>query len=859
MKKALFLFTIFTLLLSAVFSASAQRKSNSNFNFDKNRIPAIDRVVYGETQALSEGKGVLLKWRTETEVNNVGFYIYKIVGNEKILVNKFLVGGGYLKTREAVFSNGNYSYFDEEGDLNSTYYIESLSIRNVRTTSEYIFPKFVSYADSLGENLNPASYKRNDTLTNEKITWSKELKEDIGENAVAADLSGQKWVAAQSGVKIGVKREGFYRVSRAELQAGGFDISQPTANWQLYVNGVEQAIIVEPGGDYIEFYGKGINTLESDTQIYFLVVGDRAGKRIPNKTYRQLRVNVLSKSYNQTFFKEERGTYFPKVLNGEYTNFFGTYIDSSNGGSVNFNLSGVDFQTEFAFINLNVQGFTSSAHSVNVKLNGTEIGNLTGSFLQLMSKRIQIPTSILKEGNNTLKLVSTAGSSDANFFDSLSIEYPRDYQANQNSLSFYTNNYRAAELKGFTSPDIRVFDISYPDSPVLYSNLEGEQRNNSFGLTVPANRSRLLFAVTDQGLLKADSLAVNNPSTFSTRAHDADLVIISYGAWITQANQWANYRIADNLKVEVVDIQDVFDEFNFGVVNSDAIKRFLEYAKNNWQTAPKYTLLMGDSTLDPKNHLGRPFQNFVPIKMVDTIYLETGSDEAMADFNNDGLAEIAIGRIPAQNAEMITLVLDKVTKFEQNISLARSRGALFASDRPDGYDFAGLSQRLSNQLPSTIPSVFVNRADSNAKATLIDKMNEGRFAVNYSGHGNISEWASTSFFGRADVSQLSNNENFSIFTMLTCLNGHFFDPNIVSLGESLLNYNNGGAVSTWASSGLTTPDIQEIMATRFYSQLGSGNMNRLGDLIKDAKTTISGGRDVRLSWVLLGDPTLKVK
>jgi hypothetical protein len=79
------------------------------------------------------------------------------------------------------------------------------------------------------------------------------------------------------------------------------------------------------------------------------------------------------------------------------------------------------------------------------------------------------------------------------------------------------------------------------------------------------------------------------------------------------------------------------------------------------------------------------------------------------------------------------------------------------------------------------------------------------------------------------------------------------------MSEILLKNPNGGAVATWSSTGLTTPDIQEVMATRFYNRLGAGSINRLGDLINDAKTTINFGRDVRLSWVLLGDPTLKVK
>jgi hypothetical protein len=79
------------------------------------------------------------------------------------------------------------------------------------------------------------------------------------------------------------------------------------------------------------------------------------------------------------------------------------------------------------------------------------------------------------------------------------------------------------------------------------------------------------------------------------------------------------------------------------------------------------------------------------------------------------------------------------------------------------------------------------------------------------------------------------------------------------LGEALLKAPNGGGVAVWASTGKTTPDVQEVLAARFYNQLSVGSMTRLGDLITDAKQNLNGGRDVRLSWALLGDPTMKIK
>jgi hypothetical protein len=131
--------------------------------------------------------------------------------------------------------------------------------------------------------------------------------------------------------------------------------------------------------------------------------------------------------------------------------------------------------------------------------------------------------------------------------------------------------------------------------------------------------------------------------------------------------------------------------------------------------------------------------------------------------------------------------------------------------------------------------------------------------VNYSGHGTTGAWATATFFSNNNVPQLTNANNQSIFTMLTCLNGYFLNLVNKSLAEVLLEHQNGGAVAAWASTGKTTPDVQEIMATRFFLKLGQGTIIRLGDLIKDAKNVIPGGSDVRLSWALIGDPMLKIR
>jgi hypothetical protein len=276
---------------------------------------------------------------------------------------------------------------------------------------------------------------------------------------------------------------------------------------------------------------------------------------------------------------------------------------------------------------------------------------------------------------------------------------------------------------------------------------------------------------------------------------------------------------------------------------------------------------MGDASWDPRNYEGFGFLDDVPTQMVSLIFEDSGSDEALVDFNHDGVGELAIGRIPTRSTSAITTVLNKTMRFETPAQQSLDRGALFVYDIPRFYDFLGMTFALSGALPESMPKMFVGRGlpfpnqntpDPQGKANVINAINSGKYIVNYSGHGSTGLWGATDFFGVNDVPSLTNANNESIFTMLTCFNGRFFGPQNESLSEALLKAANGGAVAAWSSTTDTTPDYQLIMGIRFYEQIGIGNIKRMGDLVKDAKTVI-GGSDVGYSWALLGDPMLQVR
>lgn len=858
MKKISTLLVLTSLVFLMTVNISAQTRQKFDRSVSKTRQSGVQ---ISRSEAFSDGNGVWLRWTTEAESKNLGFNIYRISGGETFLVTRNLIVADHLRMPDQSVSGGQYGFFDAGGDLGGIYYIESVGLSGQKKRFELIVPQHVNdltpIAGATSELLQAAQANSEQEITKTELVIPEDLQFEVKAAQTEADSNRQKWVAAQPGVKIGVKREGIYRVTRAELEAAGFDTNSSPDLWQLYRNGVEQKIIVAPNGDYLEFYGKGIDTYETDIQNYFLLVGTSAGQRMDTRLTRSVGGNVEARSYLQTFEKEERVSYFSAILNGDDENFFGTLI-TGTGANIGLNLTGLE-ATQNVSVTLSVQGLTNASHKTQVILNDSEIGTILGFGRSRMTKTFDIPVSTLREGTNALKLTAQF-SGDISIFDNIKITYPRRYLAESNQLSFYTNNYRVTNLTGFTSPNVRVFDITQPDSPARLSNPTIRQDGGAFSARLPAHRGRLMFAVADEAVKQPVSIVRNAPSALSAAAHNATFLIITHKNFMAQANNWANYRAGQGTSVEIADVEDVFDEFNFGTAGALAIKNFLSFAKNNWQTPPSYVLLIGDATYDQRNYIGSGVWNLVPTKMVDTLYSETGSDEFLTDFNNDGLAEIPIGRIPARTGAEVTLALNKTSSFEQGLSQAVNRGALCVSDLPEGYDFAALCSRVLGELSGDFSKTYINRGDIEAHNLLMNSLNSGRYIVNYSGHGTVTAWTSASgFFNKTHAGQMTNANNLTIFTMLTCLNAYFVEPQEISLGESALFAPNGGAVAAWASSGLTTPDVQEIMARRFYKNLSEGNVTRMGDLVNDAKTVIPFGRDVRLSWALLGDPMLKVR
>ncbi|HLF83055.1 MAG TPA: C25 family cysteine peptidase, partial [Blastocatellia bacterium] len=347
-----------------------------------------------------------------------------------------------------------------------------------------------------------------------------------------------------------------------------------------------------------------------------------------------------------------------------------------------------------------------------------------------------------------------------------------------------------------------------------------------------------------------------------SKKNKAGLVIITRSEFFSALEPLKALRENQGLRVQMVDIADIFDEFSDGERTPQAVRDFLRTATTTWKRKPAFVLFAGHASLDPRNHLGFGDSDIVPTRLIDTGLMETASDDWFVDFNDDGLPELAVGRLPFRTQSEAVTMVSKILSYEQS---GPASEALLVADANDGFDFEAASGQVRDILPA---SLKVNRIDRGrvdaaaAKTALIDAINRGQKIVNYMGHGSVNLWKGN-LLTNDDARGLTNSDHLSLFVMMTCLNGYFQDAALDSLAESLLKAEHGGAVAVWASSGMTGPGEQAPINQQLYLSLfepgvKKGQALRLGEAIMRAKAA-TGDLDVRRTWVLLGDPSMRIK
>lgn len=861
--------------------------------------------------AVSTSGGVLVTWRTGGEVRNLGFNVYRDQNGRRLRVNPSLIAGSSLMMRraESRHSGKSYAWFDRGAAANS-YWLEDVDLNGTRTLHGPIIVESapsaatdpsvtrsmkgrsvgmahsVSPQSSLGgptfaqsaatqsglpqSSVTIANFNSSSTPSDSSISHLKKAIPILWKSPTAQQVQFQ--IASGPAIKIAIDHEGWYRITQAQLVAAGLNPSVNPDTLQLFAEGVEQPILVtgSRGGfggfgsqAAIQFYGTGIDTAFSSQRIYWLISGNQQGARI--------RYAVAShsgpqpQSFPQTVELQEKTTFFAALLRTDTDHFFGALVSPTPVDQV---LTTPDLAPSGDAGKLEVVlqgGRDQIVHDVTVSFNGTSLGDMQFSNEDEGTADFTVPFDLLQQGSDTVTLTSQNGEEDLSLVDHITLTYPRTYKAESDTLKFTAQGGDLVTVNNFQQTPTQVLDITNPGAPLeLPFRVRTQSGNIALDINVAGFQSvtHQILALADDQIAQPASITANQPSNLHGAQSGSDLVMISAPDFLTQMAPLVQLRQGQGHTVALVNVQDIYDEFNFGEKDPAAIKTFLQTATKAWRQNPKYLLLVGDASIDPRDYLGLGSFDFVPTALVPTAELTTASDDWFSDFNNAGLAQISTGRLPVQTADEAQTVVAKIVGYDsgQNAG-AWTTQALMVADQDDGVvPFSQQAQTIQSLLPPyiSVTDVFASSMSASAaQQAVLNGINNGDLLVNYDGHGSVEVWSDENLLTSAEASSLTNGQRLPVFVIMNCLNGYFQDVFTVSMAESLLLANNGGAVAVWASSSLTAPEPQFQMDQAFTSAVFTPG-ETIGDAIQTAKKAIIDS-DVRRTFILFGDPTQRLQ
>lgn len=734
-----------------------------------------------------------------------------------------------------------------------------------------------------------------------------------------------EWIDySQTYFKIKVTQDGFYRITAAELEAKGFVTAAVPANRiQLFRRGEEVAIQVNATGgvlNYFEFYGQKNDgsgdtplyleatdqphtyyNLFTDTAAYFLTwkLTTETGKRMANSSLNDF--NGLSP---QTYHLNEiiqLGTsdYSPGLKFGTDASFTLADYDSGEGWTGNFVSKGGNKQFNFTLANYGsgpdpylevvLVGGNTLDHNVDILVGPSQtslrtIGNMQFSdrnaYRQVFSF---LPTDVGAGGALSVRLnvVGFDGAADRVSTALVRVVYPQTMSmtSSENKV-FYLDELEAAERAYFrvtttNAAGTQVYEITDPLNPVRITTTSFSDRLECL-IPGPYTSRKVLTVTSPLTVADIDAVTMTSPNVSS------DYLIITHPALRAPASDgldpvqaFATYRASVQggaYTSTILNIFDVYNQFNYGDVSPLAVKQMADYALATG--TPKALLLIGKGRTPDYNFYRNNQHSVINIPT----YGEPGGDLMFTKGlgASDVKPALAVSRINAYTVEHVKAYLDKVKEMEQipyadlfrknvlqlsggqsvsELTIFRGYIQSFAQVLSGDY-LGGRAINLGKETSQTVEVVDV-----------VDEINSGVGLVTFFGHS--SNTVTDIEIGRVSTGDFgyANQGKYPVFLVNGCNAGDIFGTN-VSFGEDWMRTPNLGAIgfiahANFASSsalkrysdifyqiafaeeptfGLTLGELQLAISSRYFDMYGSGRL---------AQTQV-------LEMLLQGDPMIRI-
>ena len=528
-------------------------------------------------------------------------------------------------------------------------------------------------------------------------------------------------------------------------------------------------------------------------------------------------------------------------------------------------------------------------HRTVVTLNDASLLDQTWTGRWVHELTAAVPAGRLVSGHNSLEVSSRV--MPGNYTDDVlvnywEVDYRRLFRAWQGQFDFYAEGSGPQEyvVDDWATNGVAIWDVSNADQPRSLAGAEAESGGPS--------AVQLRFRTNDGNGARywlQEETAFQRPTTIRIRpdtglrnpALGADTIIVTPTEFRPAADRLAEWHEAHGRRTVIVDLQDVYDEFNAGIaIAPQAIPNLLAWVSKNWQPpAPAYLTLIGDGHYNMKGHNPEIYgtvPSWIPPYLVfaDPWLGEVAADMRYGDINGDDLPEVAVGRVTANTLAEAKVVVDKIVHYDETSRTAAwQHEALFVADNPDSAgDFRTLSdQIIADYLPTDLTVTRAYLPDSPAtadevastKKVISDTVQSGVWLVQYTGHGNTFLWAAERLLQTQDIAGFKNSDRLPIFMVFNCKDGNFFYPQAgrQSVAELMQRQEGGGAVAAISPSGDGITPHQQAFRKILMTVMFQENVREIGKALVLAKRRYhdqNGAQYLIETMTLFGDPAMRL-
>ena len=860
--------------------------STSNSNTDPMQKDWVDDdfgdvfttpVTLASFSAQGNGAVVRFEWTTATETANVGFDIYVLNGDRWQRVNERLIPS------KAVNSTTPQHYsFEADVSTGSLFKIVDIST-DIRSRNHGPFELDRAYgrpATAVRVDWPAIRYEHVAKVGARQGPAAAAAKKSLAVGAAEVDIKkGFSASKRQSPVcDLEVSETGLYRVTASELAESGCSLEGVRPRFVGMTNRGQSVPIrvMAPGrtfgpGSFIEFYGEAEDSFYTRKNVYQLLIAPGFGKRVKVDRRLPAAQNEAPAAYTESLLVDDNRAYHFMSPTGDPWYDTRLLANADEPLTVDFPLQVDHLGEGAATLHVGLWGVTNwpdnPDHHVQVLLNGSLLRDEYFDGLINVPLSIELPQGLLHDGENTLSLVlpgDTGVRFDMVNLDTYGVDYPRAFVARDDRLAFEANA-KVLEVGGLHADELVVYRMSESKTGGELWFLKEAQISSSSGdftarFAGDAGGEAKYLVATVNSLLTP--MIVPPRAKVDIVSGSAEYLVISHPDFLDGLGPLVAEREAQGWQVRVVDVDDVFARFGFGIFDPQAIRDYVAYGVANMGT--RAVLLVGGDTLDYLDYLGVGSLSFIP-----TVYTNTGSgatftptDALLADGDGDLVPDVAIGRLPVRTSAELAAIVAKILAYETG---GHRYTAVFAADDSEpGTPFTETSSELIDELPG---SWHVTRAhidesgEAGARAALLAALDGGVALTSFIGHSGPDRWTFDGLFASEDVGLLNNVGAPTVVSQWGCWNTYFVEPEVDTMAHAFMLGEGGGAAAVLGAATVTTFREDDAFAPLLQRHLTMPG-KPIGEAILDAKRDLAeihpGMLEVILGLNLLGDPALVV-